>query len=129
MRGGGERGRTVERHVRFDHHHVALFDKAFHAAERSHGGADGLFMIHPVGNGEGRQHLADFRCVVAELETFDLLETGYVMIRLPKLPGGEAGTGDERPGNAQAHEKLPAADGIFRQRRGRVWFRGTHTYG
>ena len=35
-------GGRVERDVRLDHDHVALFDEPFHAAERAQDGADGL---------------------------------------------------------------------------------------
>ena len=66
MRRGRQRGRAVERDVRLDHHHVALFDEPVHAAERADGGADGFFVFRAVCDGERGQEFARLRARSSE---------------------------------------------------------------
>ena len=55
--------------------------------------------------------LLGLRRVAAKLQSLFLFKTGDEMFRLPELAGGESGTGDERAGDAEAHEKFAPADG------------------
>ncbi len=114
MRRRGQRGRTVKRDVRLDHHHVPLLDEALHAAERGERGADGFFVFRAVRDGERRQNLACFRGIAAKLQAFFFCKPGNKMVRLPELGCGYPRASDERAGDAEAHEKFAPADRIHR---------------
>ena len=59
MRRGRQCRRAIERDVRFDHHHIAVLDESFHAAEQTHGSANGFIVLLAVRDGERRQNFAD----------------------------------------------------------------------